>query len=173
MDAFVELLKLVLPAAAVLYAMYLTVKLFINRDYQSKMIDIRNKTNEVVLPLRLQAYERICLLLERISPNNLIIRLNDVSLSAKQLQALLLKEIREEFNHNLSQQLYMSDEAWNLAKIGMEEVVSVINTSAAEMVDDAKGIDLAKRIFEKMLEKENDPIENALTFLKDEMRQFY
>lgn len=173
MDAFVELLKLVIPAAAVLYAMYLTVRLFINREFQNKHLDLRNKTNEIVLPLRLQAYERVCLFLERISPSNLIVRLNDASLTAKELQAILLKEIREEFNHNLSQQLYMSNEAWNLAKNGMEEVVGVINTSSSEMVDDAKGIDLAKRIFEKMLEKENHPIENALNFLKDEMRQFY
>ncbi len=173
MNATVELLKLLIPAAAVLYGMFLTVKLFINRDYENKLLEVRVKIQDTVIPLRLQAYERICLFLERIAPNNLIVRLNEASLTAKELQSLLLHEIREEFNHNLSQQLYMSDEAWNLTKKGMEEVVSVINTSAQDMVEDAKGIDLAKKIFEKMLEKENDPIGNALTFLKDEIRQFY
>ena len=173
MDATVELFKLLIPAVAVLYGMFLTIKLFINRDYEKKLIEMRSKSQETVLPLRLQAYERICLFLERISPHNIIVRLNDGTLSAKELQSLLLRDIRDEFNHNLSQQLYMSDEAWNLAKKAMEDIVSVINTSSSEMVEDAKGIDLAKRIFEKMLEKEPDPVENALTYLKDEIRQFY
>ena len=166
MSATVELLKLLIPAAAVLYGMFLTIKLFINRDYESKLLEVRVKVQETVIPLRLQAYERICLFLERISPNNIIVRLNNASLTSKELQSLLL-------NHNLSQQLYMSDEAWNLTKQAMEEVVSVVNTSAHEMAEKAKGIDLAKKIFEKMLGKENDPIGNALTFLKDEIRQFY
>ncbi|MEQ9423654.1 MAG: hypothetical protein RJQ09_04495 [Cyclobacteriaceae bacterium] len=173
MDAFIEFLKLIIPAAAVLYGMFLTVRLFINRDHEKRILDMREKMQETAMPLRLQAYERLCLFLERTSPNNLIIRLNQGNLTAKELQSVLLHEIREEFNHNLSQQLYMSDEAWNLAKKAMEEIVSTINTSASEMVDDAKGIDLAKRIFEKMLEKETDPVQNALTFLKDEIRQFY
>jgi len=173
MDPFFELLKLLIPAAAVLYGMYLTVKLFIHRDYEKKMLDVRVKSQETIMPLRLQAYERICLFLERISPNNIIVRLNQGDFTAKELQALLLNEIREEFNHNLSQQLYMSDEAWNLTKKGMEEVVGVINTSASELEKDATSLDLAKKIFEKMLQKENDPIGTALTFLKDEIRQFY
>ncbi len=173
MNATVELLKLLIPAAAVLYGMFLTIKLFINRDYENKLLEVRVKIQETVIPLRLQAYERICLFLERISPNNIIVRLNSASLTSKELQSLLLHEIREEFNHNLSQQLYMSDEAWNLAKQAMEQVVSVINTSAHELNEDAQGINLAKKIFEKILGKENDPIGNALTFLKDEIRQFY
>lgn len=173
MNATVELLKLLIPAAAVLYGMFLTVKLFINRDYENKLLEVRSKVQDTVLPLRLQAYERICLFLERISPNNLIVRLNQPTLTAKELHSILLHEIREEFNHNLSQQLYMSDESWNLTKQAMEEVVSVINTSAHEMTEDAKGIDLAKKIFEKILGKEIEPINNALTYLKDEIRQFY
>jgi len=173
MDAFIEFLKLTIPAAAVLYGMYLAIRLFINRDYNEKLAEGQIQMQQTVLPLRLQAYERICLFLERTSPNNLIMRLNQGRITAKELQAILLREIREEFNHNLSQQLYMSDEAWNLAKKAMEEVVSTINTSASEMVDDASGIDLAKKIFEKMLDKESDPIANSLIFLKDEIRQFY
>ena len=173
MDGFIDLLKLIIPAAAVLYGMYLTVRLFINRDYETKLMEVRVKVQETVIPLRLQAYERICLFLERISPNNLIVRLNNGELTAKELQSILLHEIREEFNHNLSQQLYMSDEAWNLTKQAMEQIVSIINTSANGLKEDARSIDLAKKIFEAMLEKENDPIGTALTFLKDEIRQFY
>ena len=123
-----------------------------------------------MLPIRLQAYERICLFLERISPNNLVVRLNDASLSASQFQQVLITEIRQEFNHNLSQQVYLSDEAWGMVKNAMEDIVSVVNIAAQQLQSDDKGVELAKKIFELMMEKNNDPIAIALKRVKDEIR---
>ncbi|MCG8319125.1 MAG: hypothetical protein MI921_06455 [Cytophagales bacterium] len=170
MDALIDFGKILLPAGTVLYAMFLVVKSFLTKELEKKLIDIKIKNTETVLPIRLQAYERICLFLERISPNNLVVRLSNASLSAAQFQQVLITEIRQEFNHNLSQQVYLSDEAWEMVKNAMEDIVSVVNVAAQQVKSDDKSVDLAKRVFELMMEKNNDPIAVALKKVKDEIR---
>ncbi|MEM8893932.1 MAG: hypothetical protein AAGC88_05085 [Bacteroidota bacterium] len=171
MDLLVEFGKILLPAVAVMYAMYLTVKMFIQKEWQTQKMSLAQKSTETILPIRLQAYERMCLFLERISPNNLIVRLNNGEYNAAQFQHVLLAEIREEFNHNLSQQVYMSDEAWNMVRRAMEDLVVKINQAGSEIANDAKALDLAKRIFDLMMEQGSDQIQEALVFIKEEIRQ--
>lgn len=170
MELFFEFLKFLVPALLVLYAMYLTVKAFIQKDLEQKILDIKMKNQEVVLPIRLQAFERMALFLERITPNNLVLRLNDGSYSAKQFQQVLLSEIREEYYHNLSQQVYMADATWELVKNAMEEIIVIINQSGSGLTEDAKSIDLARQIFERMLEKNSDPVADAMKSLKNEIK---
>lgn len=173
MEILVELAKLIIPSAIVLYGMYLTVRSFTTKELEKIMLDYKMKSRDTVLPIRLQAYERMCLFLERISPNNLVVRLNDSAYNAKQFQQILLGEIRNEFNHNLSQQVYMSDEAWGAVTSAKEAVITVINQAGEELPSDAKGVDLAKKVFEKMMEKNPDPIAHALVIVKDEIRQVF
>ena len=173
MDILLDLIKIVIPAAIALYAVYLIVKSFLNRELEKKVLDIRMKNSEIVLPIRLQAYERMCLFMERISPNNLVIRLNDPGYSAREFQQVLLNDIRQEYNHNLSQQVYMSDESWNLTKSAMEDIVVVINSAAGNLNGEGSSMDLSKMIIEIMLEKKEDPVSAALTHMKDEIRQIF
>lgn len=173
MEILAELAKLIIPAAIVLYGMYLTVKSFTNKELERSMVDLRMKNRDIILPIRLQAYERITLFLERISPNNLVMRLNDSSFDAKQFQHILISEIRNEYNHNLSQQVYMTDSAWKLVVNVKEEITAVINQAGHALEDDAKSIHLAKKIFELMSEKEIDPVSTALSEIKDEIRQVF
>jgi len=173
MDQVIEILKILIPAGLVLYGMFLTTKSFLNREMEKKLLDIRAKGTEHVLPNRLQAYERMCLFLERISPNNLITRLNDKSYSARQFQHIMVVEIREEFNHNLSQQLYMSDESWSLIKNTVEELISTINQAANELPEEAKSLDLARKVIEKYMEEQTDMIGNTLKYVKDEIRKVF
>jgi hypothetical protein len=172
MEIFIEFIKILVPAAAVLYAMYLVVKSFLNKELQKQHMEIRNKSIETVLPNRLHAYERIVLFLERISPNNLIVRLNNGEYSAREFQQILLSEIRNEYNHNVSQQLYMSDEAWDLVLNSKEELISTINQAADDM-DDKSAIDLARKVFELWGSREIDPILLAKSHLKSEIRQVF
>ena len=171
MDLLVEFGKILLPAVAVMYAMYLTVKMFIQKEWQNQRMVLAQKSTDTILPIRLQAYERMCLFLERISPNNLIVRLNNGEYNTAQFQHVLLAEIREEFNHNLSQQVYMSDEAWNMIRRAMEDLVVKINQAGSEVDKEAKALDLAKRIFDLVMEQGTDQIQEALAFIKEEIRQ--
>jgi hypothetical protein len=171
MEILPDLIKILLPASLVLYAMYLVVRSFLNKDFERRLIDVKIKNNEIVLPLRLQAYERMCLFLERISLNNMILRVSTGDFSAAELHQILLSEIREEFNHNLSQQVYMSDEAWLQVKGAMEEIVVLINNASGMLSIDARGMDLAKKIFENLIAQDIDPAGRALKFLKNEVRE--
>jgi hypothetical protein len=168
-----DFIKILLPAGIVLYAMYLTIKSFLNKEFEKKLIDIKIKNTDIVLPVRLQAYERMCLFLERISPHNLLIRVNDPAYSVGELHQILLREIREEYTHNMSQQVYMSDKAWAMVKKTMEDIVSVINASSANLSREARSIELAKVIFENLAQRSEDPTANALKFLKNEIRQVF
>jgi hypothetical protein len=170
MELVADLVKVILPAGLVLWAMYLTVSSFIKKDLVQKELEIRAETTKTILPIRLQAYERMALFLERISPNNLLIRLNGQTPNVLSFQQLMLSEIREEFSHNLSQQVYMSDEAWTTVKNAMNETVALINLSAKDLAPDAPAIELSKRVFEIMMGKEVNPSDEALKVIKQEMR---
>lgn len=173
MDALIEFGKIVIPAAVVLYAVFLTIRSLIAREIEIKKLEIRGRSLETILPARLQAYERITLLLERISPQNLLMRLSDSTYSAHDFQKLLLDEIRNEYNHNVSQQVYMSEEVWNLVRNAKEDLIIMINEAASRMTVDSRSIDLSKKIFEIALDKKVDPMGHALSEVKKEIQQTF
>lgn len=168
-----DLLYISLPAGAVLYGMYLMVRSFVSRDMNKLALEVRNKNTETLLPMRLQAYERMAIFLERISLNNLLRRLADDSLNVVQMQSVLAAQVREEFNHNLSQQIYMSDEAWALIRSAVEETISLINTAANELDKEESAITLGRSIFELSVQRNEDPTEAALQYLKQEIQQVF
>lgn len=173
MEALVELLKLTLPAAAVLYGMYLVVRGFVVRDLESRRQEVRGRSVETILPSRLQAYERICLLMERMSPQNLLVRVAPGGLPARDYQRLLLEEIRNEYNHNAAQQIYMSEEVWSLVRNSREDLVMTINEAASEISEEATGMDLARKIMERFISKPVDPMGHALLAVKKEIQQLF
>lgn len=173
MDVLIDLIKIVVPASVVLYAVYLIVRSFIYKEIELKKLEVRSKSIETILPARLQAYERMTLFLERISPQNLLIRLNNPAYSARDFQKILLDEMRNEYNHNASQQVYMSEELWSKIKNAKEDLTMLVNEAATAMTPESTGIDLAKRIFELTLEKKFDPIGLALVELKQEIQQTF
>jgi hypothetical protein len=173
MQSIIELLKILIPAAAVLYGMYLTIQTFLQKQFEQKELDIKVKTIEITMPIRLQAYERMTLFLERITPANLLIRLGSPDIQAIDYQRVLLQEIREEFNHNLVQQVYISHETWEKTRTAMNDVVTLINTSASEISPDSTSINLSKKIFEKVISANKQLTDEALKALKEEAQKMF
>ncbi|MFM7488486.1 MAG: hypothetical protein ACKO13_16365 [Cytophagales bacterium] len=173
MNIALDLIKVIVPASLVLYAVYLMVRSFIQREIELKKLDVRGRSVDTILPSRLQAYERMTLFLERISPQNLLIRLNNPAFSAKDFQKVLLDEIRSEYNHNASQQVYMSEEVWSQIKNAKEDLITLINEAASRLMPDSKSIDLSKKIFEMAMEKKVDLVSLALSELKKEIQQVF
>jgi predicted DNA-binding protein (UPF0251 family) len=173
MDALIEFVKILVPASIVLYGAYLLVRMFIQKEINLKRLDVRNKSIETVLPSRLQAYERMALFLERISPQNLLVRLSTTGMTSKEFHQLLLSEIRNEYNHNVAQQVYISEDVWNLIKNAKEDLILSINDAAGEMSMESSSLDLSRKIFEKSINKTVDPIAHALTELKKEIQQIF
>ena len=125
------------------------------------------------MPLRLQAYERLILFLERISPNNLLGRVYQPGLTVREFHLELLSGIRSEFEHNVTQQIYVSQEVWNNVRTAREEIVTMINSAASSIDPNAKASELNKTIFENLMKEDNNPAQKAIDFIKNEVNQFY
>ena len=168
-----EILKYIIPAGIVLMTSYLTIWVFLRNETKKRQLEINAASKDIVLPIRLQAYERIILFLERISPNSLLIRVSIPGMSAIQLQTALLNNIREEFEHNLSQQLYISSSAWELTKNAKEEIVRIINSSASRLDGNAASEELSTKIFSMTMEMENLITYLAIDKIKKEIQQIF
>ncbi|WP_421764464.1 hypothetical protein [Ekhidna sp.] len=173
MEMVYDLLKITIPAGLVLYLAYLLVRSFLQKQLDEIAFSVRQKNQEIVVPIRLQAYERIVLLLERITPSNLISRLSSSDYTAEEFQQILIHEIRNEFNHNLSQQVYMSDSAWTYVTTAVEQTISVINSSTNTLADKAKGFDLARAILENTAGEEMDTPKQAIKYIKEEIQDVF
>jgi hypothetical protein len=169
MEVLSDLIKIVLPASLVLLGIYISMEALLRRMMEKTVLELRTKNTATILPVRMQAYERMALFLERISPQNLIVRVNQPGMTAGELHAVMLREIREEYSHNLSQQIYMGPGVWALIRNAMEDMVSVANTCAQGLDPQAPSIELARRIFEQMMNLGNDPVQNAMAELKNEI----
>jgi len=100
------------------------------------------------VPLQLQAYERLAVLCERIAIPSLISRVNHPLANAKEMQALLIENIKQEFEYNSSQQIYVTPVAWEAVKNLKDQNMLIINQVAATLPPDARGIDLNKRLMD-------------------------
>jgi len=175
MMMFLEILKYTLPSIIVFLTAYYLLKQQNEKDLalqeqQAKQED-KEKSREVLLPIRLQAYERLILFLERIHPHQLIIRHNNPVMSSFQFQTQLIKSIRDEFEHNLSQQLYISDLSWNKVQKAKEEVIKQINTAASKLDSQAKANDLGSLIIQGFSSVSPSPIQEAVRQLKKEVQE--
>jgi len=173
MEMVLEMLKYILPALVVFLTAYLTVRTLLKHDQKNREREIVMKNKQMVTPVRLQAYERLTLFLERISPDNLVMRFSKDNLTVSQLQSQMLKTIRSEFDHNVSQQIYVSPRAWEVIKSARENTVKLINTTAQALKPDDPAIKLSHALLEKLMEKEQSPSRAALDYIKREAGRFF
>ena len=130
-------------------------------------------SRKITLPLRLQACERIILFLERIAPDSLIMRQTKADLTVSEFQAFLIKTVREEFEYNLSQQLYISSTAWELVRNAKEETIRMINLAAGKVQSEAPSSELAKQIYEDLLVNNEQTVRMAVEEIKREMQRLF
>ncbi|HAP01931.1 MAG TPA: hypothetical protein DCQ93_08420 [Bacteroidetes bacterium] len=169
-----EILKYTLPSIVVFLTAYFILKTYLQSEYEKKQLEVRIDNFKAALPIRLQAYERLALLLERISPNNLIHRVNKQGMNARDLQLALISNIRLEFEHNQAQQIYVSGATWMMIVQVKEEIVSIINRVAVDLPESATSKDLSRRILEYFINNEQSmPTQKALDVLKAEVKKIY
>lgn len=130
-----------------------------------------NENKKLYFPMQVDAYQRIVLFLERISPNNMVMRLHNQALPARVFQQVLLDNIRSEYEHNLAQQIFVSQDAWHLAKSSKDETIKIINMAATNLGPTAMCLDLSRAIFEITAQLNNQPTERAILFLKGELNK--
>jgi CRISPR/Cas system CMR subunit Cmr4 (Cas7 group RAMP superfamily) len=168
-----EVLKYTLPAVFVFVATYLVIYKFLANERHKLRSEAILNNQKIITPIRLQAYERMILFLERISLNSLVIRTQRPNITSQELQNLLLKNIRSEFEHNMAHQLYISDKAWEMVRSAKENCVKYINQTALQVKPDGPSIQLSKLILENMLDTEKEPTSKAISYLKTEIRELF
>ncbi len=171
MDVFLEILKYALPSIFLLILTYMMLSNYAENDERRRMYFLKKDTQKNALPIRLQAYERLALFLERINPDRLLVRVSSKNLTVSQYQTLLNQQIRSEFEHNFSQQIYVSDEAWSFIVSAKSSVVGMINSWAQELKPDEPGAKLRELILNKVMEMESFPTKRALRYLKNEVHK--
>ncbi len=170
MDYLFEIVKIILPAAIVFLTAYFLVKNFLDHESSKRLVDLKLANQTLITPIRLQAYERVILFLERINPTSLVMRINK-AVSAPMLQGELLKTIRSEFEHNLSQQIYMSGKSWEAVIRAKEETIKLINVASTKVSPEASGMELAQTIITVSAQLSELPTKVAIDFIKKEIRE--
>lgn len=174
MEMILEILKYTLPSVVVFLTAYFLFDSHLKSEENKRIYEIRLANQRTTLPVRLQAYERMTMFLERISPNNLIPRIKTNAMSARNFQLALLTTIRAEYEHNLSQQIYISSDTWMMITNVKEEIIKVINLCSGSLPAEASAMDLSKKIFEFFISNEQAmPTQKALDMLKVEVRKIY
>ncbi len=169
MEITAEILKISIPALIVFFTAWVLIRNLIKNDQDKRRQEIILQGTRNITPIRLQAYERIVLFLERISMESLLVRTSSPDMTAGQLQSALLTTIRNEYEHNLSQQIYMSPQAWEVVKNARSNAIRIINSEADKIKSDAPSIELSKRILSTIMELEKEPTRVAIEFVKEEV----
>ena len=169
--SLLEILKYTLPALIVLGASYLIVKKFLVTETQRKQLAIFQDAQDVTIRLRLQAYERMVLFIERINPRLLIPRIYDSSMTVRDLQMAITITITSEFEHNLSQQIYVSKNAWETVRNVKEQELNMVNNIAKTLDANAPAKELHSKIVSYLLTVEELPTDVALHILNEEVRR--
>ncbi|MEM1259074.1 MAG: hypothetical protein AAGH81_11115 [Bacteroidota bacterium] len=163
---FAYLLSAVVTGAIAFYFFRLHTR---NEEGRRRFL-LHKDSQKETLPVRLQAYERMVLFLERIAINSLVVRVAPKGQNKSNYENLLIKQIENEFDHNLSQQIYMSDECWNIIKAAKNATIQIIRSAGMSEADTADK--LREDILNRGMEKQS-PSSTALSFIKKEVGELW
>ncbi len=173
MAEYVGIIVLLINLIVIGLVSYMAIKYYIKTEKEKLIVKIGLSNKEIITPVRLQAYERIVLLLERIEVSQIILRNITLGQTVVMLQQKLVNTIRDEFDHNLSQQLYVSSEAWMKIKSAREEALTTVNEAASSLKPDAPASELAELLFTSETKEGASSIQQALEFVKAEARLLF
>jgi len=168
METFLEILKFTVPALSVVFVVYLMLRQYFESEHQRQMLDIRSKQKSTTLPIRLGAYERLSMFCERITIPALILRVRADGTNAAQLRMALLIAIQQEYEHNITQQVYVSDNLWKIIQIARDDVESTINYVYQSVDPDTDSKQYAAALFDFLKDKPVLPVHKAQEAIKKE-----
>ncbi len=172
MEIVIEIIRWTLPALMVFLAVWIVLNKLQVIDKQRLLHQQQQKDSQILLPSRLRAHERMVLFLERISPEALVMRLQRPNLTVQELHSQMLREIRQEWNHNITQQLYISDTSWQLINNARENIIRIINTEAGKHRPGDPALKLSQTLLEEYTRK-NSPTKEAIDALKNDIRLLF
>ena len=173
MTTLLDQFDYILPAILVMMLAVYMLNKVLNHDHTRRVFEYKKSAAKQMIPLRAQAYERLTLFLERIQPTNLLVRVQAPGMKSMSLHGALIQTIRSEYDHNMSQQVYVSDEAWDLINQAKDQLLTVINEQVRSVAPSSDATEFGKLIIEASVEEQKWLIDDALTLLKKEFRANY
>ncbi|SDM38307.1 hypothetical protein SAMN05421813_11111 [Daejeonella rubra] len=169
-----DIVKYTLSGLLVFFAAWYFVKPLLLQNLNFQRLELKKAGLKHTLPLRLQAYERTVLFLERINPANLLVRLHVPGMSAVEMHKIIIADIRSEYQHNISQQIYVTEMTWTVVKKIKEETIGIISSTANALPAEASSMDLSKSVLTHLanLESEN-PYDVALGIVKRDIQSLF
>jgi hypothetical protein len=168
-----DVIKYFVAGMAIFGAAYYILKPQMDRAAKYQLLEFRKSLTSQTLPLRLQAYERLVLFIERVNPASMLIRLNSTDYSANELQTMVVAEIREEYQYNVSQQIYVSSRAWGILRRVKDDTISIVTNAAKGLPEGATGLDLSRIILLHLSQQEDNPYDIALAVIRQDMEEFF
>jgi hypothetical protein len=172
-NLLLDILKYTVAGIGIVYIAFYLFKPYLDKSNSLQLLDLKKAINSQTLPLRLQAYERLVLFTDRINPSNLLIRLNGNGYSAAELHSLIVADIRSEYQHNVTQQIYVSDRAWAVTKRIKEDTLSVVNNAVKALPETATGLDLGKIIINHLSRLEENPYDIATNLIRKDLEDLF
>ena len=171
LDLLFELFKILIPASAVGIVVQVMLKNHFDDQKRRDQL-ISAKADRLDLrPLQMQAFERLILFLERLQPDNLMMRIQKPRMSSRALHTAMLRAIRQEYEHNMTQQLYVSPGSWKMVMMAKEEVSKLINLAATQIPEGATAIDLGQSMMNIVNKMDKMPTDIAILGLKSEFQK--
>ncbi len=173
MEFFLDILKLTIPAVIVGATAYLLLKSLLDERQRMDRALLRNDAQKITLPLRLSAYERLMLLCDRADIANTMLRVRMPNMKVRELRGVLLMAINQEFEHNVSQQLYVSDTLWQIIRIAKNNTLALVTLMAPELDPDAPAEALANALLQALDEQSITPLQTAILAVRTEAGQLF
>ena len=167
-NGLLEVLKYTLPALIVRTTVYYMVKTYLQHRWNEQMQLQRMSLRKESIPMKIQALERLSLFCERIQPSQVVSRVRNQEMNAKSLGRAMLIAVQKEFEHNVTQQIYVSDPLWEIIYIAKNEVLNLITECMDELPDDTPGGQLASMVIQKESSWELNPTRQALHAIRKE-----
>jgi len=167
----IELASYTLPAIITGLVAYNLFNSYFKDQQNTRRWLLQKDSQKDILPLRLQAYERMTLFMERINPSQLLVRITPISDDKNEYANYVIAQVEQEFEHNLTQQIYITDECWSIITTAKNATIQIIRLAVkSEKVADAN--QLREVILSDLLEK-TSPSSAALAFIKNEVGQLW
>jgi hypothetical protein len=168
-----DILKYTLAGIGIIYIAFYIYKPYLDKTSNLQLLELKKAVTNQTLPLRLQAYERLVLFVDRINPANLLIRLNGNGYSAAELQSIILNEVRTEYQHNVTQQIYVSAQAWAVVKRVKSDTIAMVNNIVKGLPENATGLDMGRVMLTHLSKLEEDPYDIATNLIRQDLENIF
>ena len=168
-----DILKYTVSGLGVVWIAFFLIKPYLDKSERIQLLEFKKSVANNTLPLRLQAYERIILFMERINPENLLIRLNATGYSAAELHNLIITEVRSEYQHNTTQQVYVTSRAWGIAKRVKDDTLNLVSGAIKTLPETASGLDLSRVVLVTLSQMENNPYEIGAELIRKDLEELF